>query len=224
MRQSDKISLRALKTAKLRVHIFKTAWHLMNASNDTAATVEHICEAAGVSRRTFFSYFSRKDDILVYAAKAWNSTYADQDKPAGLAGIAYLCRRLCDYNARYPEFLVGPISSLAQHIRSADQKPLHAVFSAVTVSSLEQCLLSDIPLTQQRPPAPTLLELLKAHILEAKSLNELQQETDETDLALALISAIYGATLIAAMKTDVPLKNWMEAHVFKMLKSATAVR
>lgn len=49
----------------MRGEIFNAAWRLFGAHGYEATTVADIAAAAGVSRRTFFRYFSSKEDVLV---------------------------------------------------------------------------------------------------------------------------------------------------------------
>ena len=55
---------RALKTKK---HLIDTAMALFLQRGYVATTIEHIADAAGVSRASFYTYFSSKPEIMVLA-------------------------------------------------------------------------------------------------------------------------------------------------------------
>ena len=60
-------SLRERKQALVRAEIGRVAWDLFARRGYEATTVAEVAEAAGVSRRTFFRYYSSKEDVLVEA-------------------------------------------------------------------------------------------------------------------------------------------------------------
>jgi AcrR family transcriptional regulator len=54
----------------VRDEIARAAWDLFGCRGYEAATVDEIARAAGVSRRTFFRYFSSKEDVVVGTSDA----------------------------------------------------------------------------------------------------------------------------------------------------------
>lgn len=66
--------LRERKRAATRAAITSTARALTAERGLNGYTVEEVCEAAGISRRTFFNYFPTKEDAII--------GHADDDVPA----------------------------------------------------------------------------------------------------------------------------------------------
>ena len=58
-------SLQERKQELVRNEIFNAAWRLFGQHGYEDTTVADIAAAAGVSRRTFFRYFSSKEDVLI---------------------------------------------------------------------------------------------------------------------------------------------------------------
>lgn len=61
------MSLREQKRLETRLRIEDAATQLVDERGFAAVTVEEICEAAGISRRTFFNYFDSKDSAVLGA-------------------------------------------------------------------------------------------------------------------------------------------------------------
>ena len=92
---------RGLRDAK-RHAIKESLWHaaleLFEAQGYDKTTVEEIAEQAGISRRTFFRYFSSKDEIVVFATDAYVDLIvqairqsARQGPPVGIVRAAVMC-------------------------------------------------------------------------------------------------------------------------------------
>ena len=62
--------LQQRKRDLVRGEISRVAWDLFAAEGYEATTVDEIARAAGVSRRTFFRYFTSKEDVLVETSDA----------------------------------------------------------------------------------------------------------------------------------------------------------
>ncbi|WHP42040.1 TetR/AcrR family transcriptional regulator [Lysinibacillus boronitolerans] len=58
--------LRAGRKKELKEHIFLQAIQLFKEKGYEAVTVQEIVSVCGIAKGTFFNYFSRKDDILLY--------------------------------------------------------------------------------------------------------------------------------------------------------------
>ncbi len=71
---SSDSGLRERKRAATRAAITSTARALTAERGLNGYTVEEVCEAAGISRRTFFNYFPTKEDAII--------GHADDDIPA----------------------------------------------------------------------------------------------------------------------------------------------
>lgn len=70
--------LRERKQRETRRRIAETGLKLFLANGYDATTLDAIAEAADISRRTFFSYFKSKEEImLVWQAGAWDAIRAD---------------------------------------------------------------------------------------------------------------------------------------------------
>jgi AcrR family transcriptional regulator len=71
--ESMREGLRERKKAETHQTLAKAALHLADELGPERVTVEAIADAAGVSPRTFFNYFSSKEDAIVGIAPAHSS-------------------------------------------------------------------------------------------------------------------------------------------------------
>jgi AcrR family transcriptional regulator len=76
-------ALRLRKRRFVRSEIWNTAIDLFAKRGYDATTVDEIAAAAGVSRRTFFRYFSSKDDLMVQATDTYGDILTEAIREAG---------------------------------------------------------------------------------------------------------------------------------------------
>ncbi len=55
-----------------RTRLLEAALQLIRAKGYAATTVEHVCEAAGVTKGSFFHHFKGKEDLALAATAHWN--------------------------------------------------------------------------------------------------------------------------------------------------------
>ncbi len=69
---------RERKQRETRLRITQTALKLFLADGYESTTIDAIAQGAGISRRTFFSYFKSKEDVVVaWQAASWEAVLAD---------------------------------------------------------------------------------------------------------------------------------------------------
>ena len=69
-RPAEPSPLQEKKRQLVRQEIARAAWRLFAARGYEATTVDDVAREAGVSRRTFFRYFSSKEDVVVGTSDA----------------------------------------------------------------------------------------------------------------------------------------------------------
>lgn len=58
-------ALRDVARQAVREQVLRSAWELFAAHGFEATTIDQVAEAAGMSRRTFFRYFTGKDELIL---------------------------------------------------------------------------------------------------------------------------------------------------------------
>jgi AcrR family transcriptional regulator len=122
--------LRDAKRHVVKEALWRTALELFDSQGYHRTTVEQIAEHAGVSRRTFFRYFSTKEEIVVFATDAYGDLIvqaihqcADQGRPIEVVRAAVMCvaefvvaqptaRRSMQITDEHPEVKAAQLSRL----------------------------------------------------------------------------------------------------------------
>ena len=72
MTTSPRFSLRERKFARTRLALAEVVTHHLENAPLEALSVKSLCERAQISEATFFNYFPKKEDIVVYLDKLWS--------------------------------------------------------------------------------------------------------------------------------------------------------
>jgi TetR/AcrR family transcriptional regulator, transcriptional repressor for nem operon len=80
-----------------KTKFLNSALHVIRAKGYTAARVEDICEAAGLTKGSFFHHFSSKEDLVLSAAEHWNTVTGGLFAIAPYRSLADPLERLLAY-------------------------------------------------------------------------------------------------------------------------------
>jgi AcrR family transcriptional regulator len=126
----DSPTLQARKQQVVREAIWEAATDLFAKKGFNETTVEEIAESAGVSRRSFFRYFSSKDDLMAYGMVIYGQelTEAIDTCPASYSPFEVFretvlrvaqrtasharTRKIIEIGTRYPEARAAEMSRL----------------------------------------------------------------------------------------------------------------
>lgn len=191
MPADHKPSLRQRKFARTRLSLAEAATlHLEVASFDTLS-VKALCERVQISEATFFNYFPRKDDLIIYLDRLWTlelNWYGRQaaEQQKGLAVIEALFRYTSIQIQKKPG-LMGEIIAHEARARERSQ--------GMEITLAERLMAF---------PDLTGIEELSDDSLESLLRNALQDAIDQGDLPVntaiaaamvALVSIFYGVPL-----------------------------
>jgi len=126
----QRVNLQAKKQDLVRHEIWMAAIDLFYADGFDAVTVDQIAERAGVSRRTFFRYFSSKDDLMGQTLKSYGELLGNAIRALGADVGAYeaaqqatasvlMCQPSVSTTERFME--IGKRSPAARNAQSLQQ-------------------------------------------------------------------------------------------------------
>lgn len=196
MKKEAKPALRETKYAKTKLALLEAALTLIRQKPFDEIAVAELCQMAEVSYATFFNYFGKKNDLLVYFIQLWSvevAWHARQVavKNGGLSAI----EAIFDYTARQceegPEIMGEIIALMARRRPGSIVKPLPLTEAEkrIRFPHIDGFRgLGDMGLES----------ILPAHIASAIKDGELPESTDATAVLEALASIFLGVPVALA--------------------------
>ena len=191
MNRQARPSLRERKFAKTRLALAEAAAHHLEAAPFEMLSDKSLCERVQISEATFFNYFPKKEDLIVYLDRLWTlelNWYGQQaiKQHQGLAVIDALFRYTSIQMQKKPG-LMGEIIAHEARSRSRDQGP------DITVAERLMAFadLDGIVNT----PDDSLEGLLRGSLQSAIEQGELPENTAMQAAMVGLVSIFYGVPL-----------------------------
>jgi AcrR family transcriptional regulator len=191
MTQAKRPSLRERKFARTRLALAEAATRHLEAASFETLSVRNLCERVQISEATFFNYFPRKEDLIIYLDRLWTlelNWYGRQaaQQHTGSAVIEALFRYTSIQIQKKPG-LMGEI--IAHEARARERNP------AIEITPAERMIaFSDLDGIEQLPD-DSLEGLLRNSLQAAMDQGELPANTAIAAAMVALVSIFYGVPL-----------------------------
>jgi len=185
-----KTSLRERKFALTRLRLAKEAASRLGSQPLASLPIRDICEQVEVSEATFFNYFPKKTDLLLYLADLWNLECRWRMLDAKLTGLAAI-EFVFAYYAKQVIKVPGAMAEMIAFQAVLREKPV-----ALEISPLEKRLGFPDLVGIEMVDVQSLDRLFAAQIESAVSSGELPANTHRPTIMVALASAFYGTALI----------------------------
>ncbi len=184
-------SLRERKFAKTRLALAEAASQHLEAAPFEVLSVKSLCERVQISEATFFNYFPKKEDLIVYLDRLWTlelNWYGQQamKQHQGLAVIDALFRYTSIQIQKKPG-LMGEI--IAHEARSRSRHPGPKITVAERMMAFSD--LDGIVST----PDDSLEGLLRGSLQTAIEQGELPENIAMSAAMVGLVSIFYGVPL-----------------------------
>jgi AcrR family transcriptional regulator len=184
-------SLRERKFARTRLALAEAATRHLEAASFETLSVKALCERVQVSEATFFNYFPRKEDLVIYLDRLWTlelNWYGRQaaEQHKGIAVIEALFRYTAIQIQKKPG-LMGEI--IAHEARARVRTP------GIEITPAERMIaFSDLEGIDQLSD-DSLEGLLRNSLQAAIDQGELPVNTAIAAAMVALVSIFYGVPL-----------------------------
>ena len=191
MTELAKPSLRERKFARTRLALAEAVTHHLEVAPFEHLSVKALCERVQISEATFFNYFPRKEDLVVYLDRLWTlelNWYGRQatEQQRGLAVIEALFRYTSIQIQKKPG-LMGEV--IAHEARTRDHSAGPEITPAERMIAFGD--LKGIELL----PDDSLENLLRSSLQSSIDLGELPENTAIAAAMVALVSIFYGVPL-----------------------------
>ena len=191
MLSRPRFSLRERKFARTRLALADIVTHHLDNASLEALSVRALCERAQISEATFFNYFPKKDDIIVYLDTLWSlelNWYGRQaaSQKRGLAVIEALFRYTAIQVQKKPG-LMGEIIAHEARARDHSARPeITPAERAMAFSDLEGI---------EEIGEDSLETVLRTALQQAIDQGELPENTLISTAMVGLVSIFYGVPL-----------------------------
>jgi AcrR family transcriptional regulator len=191
MPDSARPTLRERKFARTRLALAEAATRHLDAASFETLSVKALCERVQISEATFFNYFPRKEDLIIYLDRLWTlelNWYGRQaaQQHKGIAVIDALFRYTAIQIQKKPG-LMGEI--IAHEARARVRNP------GLEITPAERMIaFSDLEGIEQLPD-DSLEGLLRQSLQAAIDQGELPGNTAIAAAMVALVSIFYGVPL-----------------------------
>jgi AcrR family transcriptional regulator len=184
-------SLRERKFAKTRLALADAASRHLEAAPFETLSVKSLCERVQISEATFFNYFPKKEDLIVYLDRLWTlelNWYGQQAmrQHQGLSVIDALFRYTSIQIQKKPG-LMGEIIAHEARSRVRNEGPEITVAERLMAFSDLEGIAST--------PDKSLEGLLRASLQTAIEQGELPENTAIAAAMVGLVSIFYGVPL-----------------------------
>lgn len=206
------MGLRKEKAARLKVQILENTLKLIGKKPFEDLYVDDLCAKVKISKVTFFKYFPRKEDLLLYFFRVWCLERAVElkSKPKeGLQAIYYLSDMLSESCERYPGLTLSLLGYLADVKRTPKPFPVKAEEKVILYPNNEDIHLLEIQ---------SLDQMLERFTLEAIFKKEFTKASSTRDITNLLLANMLGSIVAGHINQISPLKFFFRKNIDMLLK------
>lgn len=200
------ISLREIKKARTKLALYEAGMALMEDKMFHEVMLDDICRNAEVSRVTFFKFFPKKEDLLVYFMRVWLTERIIEIETEQKKGFAAV-RHLLNMVAKQTEKMSGILPSLISFLAEMKMHPRLQELSEAEV----RLLFPEHEEIGSR--TPDMHELFSRAMKEAQERGELKPEISVNTAVKVLFTIFYGSFLTAQQYASNDIIGFYELHL-----------
>jgi AcrR family transcriptional regulator len=205
MIQSD-VPLRELKKARNKVALYEASLSLIGDKMFREVMLDDICRKAEVSRVTFFKFFGRKEDLLVYFMRVWLTERIieiESEHKRGFSVIRHLLSKVAEQTKERPGIMPSLISFLVQ-------MNMHPCMPEMSRAEIRLLFPGQEEIGTQ---TPNMFELFDRCMTEANMDGKLRKDISVEMAVKALFTLFYGAFLTAQLYASSEIIDFYETHL-----------
>lgn len=206
------MNLRKEKAARIKIQILETTRKLIGKKSFEDLYVDDLCAKVNISKVTFFKYFPKKEDVLLYYFRIWclERSVELKSKPReGLQGFYFLTDKLSEECENHPGLMLSLIGYFADLKRPP--KPF-------TVKPEEKKLLFPELEDVQSIEILSLDQMLEKFALEAIFKKEITKASATRDTTNLFMTVVLGSIVTAHINQISPLKFFFRKNIDLLMK------
>lgn len=203
---STGLSLREIKKARTRKAIYEAFLSLMGERMFHEVMLEDICRKAEVSRVTFFKFFPKKEDLLIYFMRLWLTERIieiETERHQGFAAVRHLLRKVAEQSEQMPGILPSLISLLAE-------MKMHPRLQEMSEAEVHLFFPEHVELASRMPD---LHDLFRRAMEEAAQQGSLRIDVTIEQAVKVLFTIFYGSYLTAQQFSSPDIMGFYELHL-----------
>lgn len=200
------ISLRELKKARTKVTLYEACLSLMEDKMFREVMLDDICRKAEVSRVTFFNFFQRKEDLLIYFMRVWLTERVieiEAEQKRGFAVIRHLLNKVAQQTREKPGLMPSLISFLVE-------MKMHPCMPELSEAEIGLLFPGHEELGAE---TPDMYKIFYRSMSEAIVDGELKNEFTAETAVKVLFTVFYGAFLTAQLYDSSDIADFYETHL-----------
>ena len=189
------ISLREKKFALKKVEILKIMLEKTETKSLDEISVKEIADAAMISEGTFFNYFPKKTDLLVYFIQMWciEAVYLTEQKFAKTSGLKKI-ESFMQYS--FNNVTIGNNRIMYEIISYQALNAQGIYIDLKTISDAEKIIAFPYHNDIEKLQLTSFENIIIDYILLAIELGEIPKQTDVSKLMIILGSLFFGLPLV----------------------------
>ncbi|MDH4184999.1 MAG: TetR/AcrR family transcriptional regulator [Nitrospinota bacterium] len=195
MGADENVTLRDAKMARTRVDLKQAMLLKLREKSFTDISVKELCAEVMISEGTFFNYFPKKNDLLIYFIQLWSleAAWVAQKKAGPKAGVGAI-ESVFEFTAQqmvdYPRVMGEIIAIYACGCAPKGFEELSLADRAAAFPGNEGI---------QGLSSQGLRALFPVYLARAVELGELPKTTDIAEVTATLVCVFFGAPILGAM-------------------------
>lgn len=200
------ISLRELKKAKNKIALYEAALSLMKDRMFSQVMLEDICRRAEISKVTFFKFYQRKEDLLIYFMRVWLTERVIEIDTEGKKGFQAF-QHLLSQVAKEHQVRPGMMPSLISFLAEQNMQPCMPELNPAEVSLL-------FPGHEEAgSQSPNMYALFQQFMKEEDQAGRLNQALTLEQAVQICFTIFYGAFLTAQLYNSTEIGRFYETHL-----------
>jgi len=187
------ITKRTQNAAHIRYKVINYVTQACQTKDFSKIYVTDICQAAGISKVTFFKYFDRKEDVLMLYSSIINTGMCievSQREITAMAGLEFVILRFGN--------IIRETPSIARELVAAILHTKPPILPVILTEADKALFFPDVRFEEVN--IVSFWKLTEGFMLEGVLNGEITRMADATELATMFMAALYGSIVTSHMK------------------------